>query len=267
MLTDRGTLIYALRDHEGLIEVIDHEGTRSLFFGTQARQSSMLLYAPTRLALGYTRSMLAGLLFQPQPQRILMIGLGGGSLARYLLEYFPDVHIDCVETRAGVVTMAHRYFQLPETPRLRIQIGDGALFLREAPEHRYDMILVDAFDSSGVHPSVCPATFHAHCRRALTPEGVLSVNLWATPGSAFKTILADMEQGFGGQILRLPVEKRANLIALGLCTPRSRKDLKLLREPARELTSRLELDFVKMLRSLEHYNSGLMRRFLNLRVP
>ena len=264
MITDRGTLIYAVRDSEGLIEVIDHDGTRSLYFGTSARQSSMLLYAPATLALEYTRSMLAGLLFQPQPQRILMIGLGGGSLARYLLSHFPATVIDCVETRTSVVDMARRYFQLPDTDLLRIHIEDGAKFLQEAPNRHYDLILVDAYDSSGVHPNVCPSSFHTDCRRVLTETGVLSMNLWITPGSGFKTILTDMQQGFDSQILRLPVEQRANLIALGLCVPRSRKDLKALRDPARELMAQRDLDFPKMLRRIEHYNSGLMRRFIGL---
>ncbi len=266
MITDRGTLIYAVRDDEGLIEVIDHDGTRSMYFGTQARQSSMLLYAPATLALEYTRSMLAGLLFQPQPRRILMIGLGGGSLARYLLARFPASQIDCAETRTGVVDMARRYFQLPETDLLRIHIEDGAKFLQDAPDRHYDLILVDAYDSGGVHPNVCPSSFHTDCRRVLTETGVLSMNLWATPGSPFKTILTDMQQGFDSQVLRLPVEQRANLIALGLCTPHSRKDLKALREPAREMMTQYDLDFPKMLRRLEHYNSGLMRRIINMHM-
>lgn len=264
MLTDRGILIYAERDTEGLIEVIDHEGTRSLYFGTQARQSSMLLYAPTRLALEYTRSMLAGLLFHPQPERILLIGLGGGSLVRYLLTYLPATRIDCVETRASVVDVARGYFQLPDAELLRIHIEDGARFLHTAPPRHYDMILVDAYDSSGVHPSVCPLSFHRDCRRALTDTGVLAMNLWATPNSPFKTVLADMQQGFGGQVLRLPLQQRANLIAVGLAVPHSRKELKALRGPAHELMTQFELDFPHMLRRLEHYNSGLLHRFYNL---
>ncbi|MBU1190800.1 MAG: fused MFS/spermidine synthase [Gammaproteobacteria bacterium] len=266
MQTDRGTLIYAVRDSEGLIEVIDHDGTRSLYFGTRARQSSMLLYAPATLALEYTRSMLAGLLFQPRPRRVLMIGLGGGSLARYFLAHFPETVIDCVETRAGVIDMARRYFQLPDTDLLRIHIEDGAKFLHKAPDRHYDLILVDAYDSSGVHPNVCPSSFHTDCRRALTDSGVLSMNLWITPGSGYKTILTDMQQGFDSQVLRLPVEQRANLIALGLCVPHSRKELKALRDPARELMAKYDLDFPKMLRRMEHYNSGLMRRFINLHL-
>lgn len=264
MLTDRGTLIYALRDSEGLMEVIDQDGLRSLYFGTRARQSSMRLADPAELVLEYTRGMLAALLFQPQPQRILLIGLGGGSLARFLLRHLPAAQIDCVETRAGVVDLARRYFALPESPRLTLHLGDGAEFLHAAPDGGYDLILVDAFDSSGVHPSVCSRQFHADCRRALNDAGVLSINLWITPGSGSKDILKDMLRGFGNPVLRLPVEERANLIALAPVRSVSRKDLKALREPARALAERFRLDFPRQLRRLEHANTGLMRRLLPL---
>ena len=91
------------------------------------------------------------------------------------------------------------------------------------------------------------------------------MNLWTTPGAPLKTVLGNLERGFAGQVLRLPVEQRANLIALGLDQSYSRHDLKALRNPARELEQRLALNLPKQLRSLIHYNSALMRRFLDLR--
>ena len=262
MLIDRGTLVFAQRDSEGLIEVVDKDGVRTLYFGTRAAQSSMLLYAPAALALEYTRCMLAALLFQPRPQNILLVGLGGGSLARFLLQHFPQTQIECVEMRRSVVDLARRYFQLPDPKQLRIHVGDGSEFVRQCPPGSFDLILVDAFDSEGVHQSVCRAPFYADCRRALTGAGVLSTNLWATPGSPQNDIFYEMQQGFGGQILRLPVEKRANLIALALRVPKSRKDLKQLREPARELMTRFGIDFPKQLRRIEHHNGGAMRRLM-----
>jgi spermidine synthase len=263
MLIDRGTLVFAQRDSEGLIEIVDQDGVRTLYFGTRAAQSSMLLYAPATLALEYTRCMLAALLFQPRPRRILLIGLGGGSLARFLLQYLPQAQIDCVEMRPSVVDLARRYFQLPDRKQLRIHVGDGSEFLRDSTPDSFDLILVDAFDGAGVHESVCPASFYADCRRALTATGVLSTNLWATPNSPLNDICTEMQQGFEGQILRLPVEKRANLIALGLSSPQSRKDLKQLREPAHELATRLGIDFPKQLQRIEQHNGSAIRRLMS----
>ncbi|HEY9199204.1 MAG TPA: fused MFS/spermidine synthase [Gammaproteobacteria bacterium] len=262
-MKNRGIPVFTTRDADGLIEVFDYEGVRSLYFGTRACQSSMLLSEPAALTLGYTRSMLAALLFQPAPANILLIGLGGGSLARFLLWHLPDTEIVCIEPRASVVELARGYFQLPEHERLRIHITDGASFLGDCPEHSFDLILIDAFDSVGVHPSVCTREFHQSARRALAIDGVVSINLWTTPGSSHETQLRNMALGFGGQVLRLPVEQRANLIALGLDRRHSREELKQLREPALRLADRYGLEFPKQLRSLQHHNGALMRRLLD----
>lgn len=266
MLKHHGTVICAQRDDEGLLEVIDLDGVRSLYFGTRACQSSMSLADPAALTLAYTRSMLAALLFQPAPARILLIGLGGGSLARFLLQHLPEAELACIETRASVVELARDHFHLPEQDRLKIHITDGADFLSICPEHAFDLILIDAFDSIGVHPSVCTPDFHAAVRRALAPEGVMSMNLWITRGRSYENSLKNIATGFGGQILRLPVEQRANLIVLGLDKPRTRQALKELREPAQSLALRYGLEFPKLLRSLQHHNGVSVRRLFELRI-
>lgn len=261
-----GTMVCTQRDDNGLIEVVDFDGVRSLYFGTRACQSSMSLADPVALTLTYTRSMLAALLFQPAPLRILLIGLGGGSLARYLLQHLQETEITCIESRASVVELARDHFHLPEQDRLRIHVTDGAEFLTTCPGQAFDLILIDAFDSVGVHPSVCTQEFHAATRRALAPGGVMSMNLWITRGGSYETLLKNIATGFGGQILRLPVEQRANLIALGLERPCTRQDLKKLREPAQSLAQRLGLAFPRMLRTLEHHNGASMRGLFEIRI-
>lgn len=120
-----GTLIHCQRDAEGPIEVIEAHGVRSLHFGTEPRQSAMALATPDRLELSYLRAMLVGLVFVPDPRRILVLGLGGGSLVRFLLQHYPQAHIDAVESRAALVEVARTYFGLPEQPALRVRIADA----------------------------------------------------------------------------------------------------------------------------------------------
>lgn len=266
MLSDRGILVHATRDADGLIEVIDDADTRSLYFGTRARQSSMRLADPLALPLAYTRNMLTALLFRPQPRRILLIGLGGGSLARFLHAHLPGSLLDCVESRPAVVELARRFFQLPSHDRLGIHIGQGADFLDTCPPLHYDLILIDAFDGDGINPGVCAPAFFAASRRVLAPGGVVSTNLWASPDAALKAVLANMAAGFDGQILRLPVEERANLVTLALDRSHTRRELQALRPRAHELGHRLRLDLPQQLRTLVHHNSGLMRRLLALRT-
>ena len=133
---DDNGLVFSCRDEEGVIEVVDDLDTRALYFGTSARQSAMSREEPHRLVLSYTRSMLSGLLFTREPRSALVLGLGGGSLPRFLMHVFPTCRIDVVERRAKVVQVAHDYFHLARSPRLRTHVCDAEVFLRENPAAR-----------------------------------------------------------------------------------------------------------------------------------
>ena len=94
-----GTVIHRSQDSRGVIEVVDDGCTRSLHFGNAVRQSAMDLNRPEYLVLTYTRAMMSCLLFKPTPCKVLLIGLGGGSLAKFLLHHIPNCTIDAVELR------------------------------------------------------------------------------------------------------------------------------------------------------------------------
>ena len=102
-----GRLVAEYQDEGGLIEVVDHDGLRSLHFGSAVRQSSMFLSAPTRLHMPYEQVMMGFLMFNPEPARMLLIGLGGGSITKFLLEHCDHTHVQVVEQRARVVEVAH----------------------------------------------------------------------------------------------------------------------------------------------------------------
>ena len=91
----------------------------------------MLLSDPDQLHSLYARAMMAWLLFKDQPGEVLMIGLGGGSLAKFLLQRFEDCKIKVLEYRRGVVKIARSHFSLPLDPRLKIKIGDGGHYVRQ----------------------------------------------------------------------------------------------------------------------------------------
>ena len=121
-----GWVVHQSQSDDGVIEVVDDGDIRSLHFGTFPRQSCMSLQTPHTLELTYTEAMMAALLLNPEPERVLIVGLGGGSLVKFILHHFPNCQIDVVEYRKDVVKVAHNYFQLPENDsRLNIHIGDG----------------------------------------------------------------------------------------------------------------------------------------------
>lgn len=252
-----GRLIYQGRDEMGPLEVIENGYQRSLHFGSLPKQSSMDLNDPQRLCLSYTRAMLSALLFMPSPARVLLIGLGGGSLAKFFLHHFPACHLDAVELRPHVSQIARDYFLLPDSERLHIHHGDAAEFMRRRTpdDERYDLILLDAYTDVGMADSVCGEAFFSACLAQLTESGLLACNLWGNDKSSFKLIIENLRQArMGGKPLLLPVEGKDNVIGLSTADPYSRQALKGLKPLALELQARLDIEFAALLRRLQRSN-------------
>jgi len=142
-----GQLIHAVADEYGPIEVVElQQKMRSLHFGNKTQQATMFLYNPVLLVHKYTQAMLTPLCWQ-LPERVLLLGLGGGSMAKYLLHFFPHVQIDAVELRPAVVRIAHDYFFLPENHQgLQLHHCAAEDFIQDRhAAGRYDLIAVDLF--------------------------------------------------------------------------------------------------------------------------
>src|SRR6185312_9910618 len=133
--------------------------TLSLLFDVFALQSEMSIDSPDDLLLGYTQSMMGFLLLQPAPRRIGMIGLGGGSLAKFCYRHLPDAVIEAAEINPQVIALRDR-FQIPrDDERLQVHCIDGADFVRKAPV-AFDALMVDGFDKDGQPAQLCSRRFY-----------------------------------------------------------------------------------------------------------
>ncbi len=168
------------------IAVTEDQGVRCLKFTTrqrrQPRQSCMQLDAPDHLVLPYTSLMFSGLLVNPQPRRVLLIGLGGGTLADVMAQLFPGVEIDAVEIDPAVVAVARKYFGFEERPGTTVSVSDGRVFVRRAlkREERYDYIMLDAFTGDYIPEHLMTREFLEQCRELLTDDGVLVANTFSS---------------------------------------------------------------------------------------
>jgi spermidine synthase len=153
-------------------------GTRSLHFSVDEVQSRMDLRRPDALHLSYTRMMMGFLLFEPAPARILMIGLGGGSLAKFCHRHLPETRIDVVEINPLVIALRDEFRVPPDDARFRVIEADGARHVRESGT-TYDVLLVDGYDRQGLPEALSSQRFYDDCAEALAPGGLLVVNLHA----------------------------------------------------------------------------------------
>lgn len=260
-----GLVIHQSYDEQGIIEIVDTQGVRALHFGTSARQSSMLLIDPNRLHSLYARAMMAGLLFHDQPKNVLMIGLGGGTIAKFLLHQFADSRLMVVEFRPSVLKIARSHFSLPFDTRLKIKIGCGAEHVRSASRENnelHDSIMIDAYDHAGMAPEVSSETFFEHCRTLLTADGLLTINLWGSDKDMFQQVAWNMGRVFEQRMLFLPVRGRGNVIGFAFGERTTRFSMKELILKADLLEKRYQLEFPVFVRDFKRNNANILKRII-----
>ena len=145
--------------------VIDSGRLRSLHFNADEIQSAMWVARPDALYLEYTRLMMGFLLFSPKPRRIAMIGLGGGSLAKFCHRHLPASEIVAVERDAGVIALRDAFAIPPDDARLRVVEGDGGAFVAAQPDGSIDVLLVDGYSGDGLPAELGSQDFKDQSRR------------------------------------------------------------------------------------------------------
>jgi spermidine synthase len=224
---------------------------RTLHVGGGAIQSSMRLEDPYALALDYTRCMMAFLLFHPEPREALMIGLGGGSLAKFFFKYLRKTKVRIVELDARIVSTAREHFALPpDGARLKVEVGDGAEALE--PEC-CDLLMVDAFEDELHVPRLASREFYDGAFLALGEPGALVVN-FMDDDPKFDLTLQRLESAFGGAVVVMPALYDPNILAFALKGAPRRIAWRSLRSRAERLESRLGLPFGRYVSRLRAMN-------------
>lgn len=243
------------------VQISEDAGVRLLHVGGEAIQSAIRLGSPDALELDYTRAMMAFLLFRPEPQDILMIGLGGGSIARFVHRRLASARMTVIEIRAEVIAAARQYFDLPaEDDRLTVVAGDGAAWV---PAHAgcADVLLLDAFEDGEHAQSLCTGAFYDAARAALKRGGVLAANFIADD-RRLDTWIRRIERSFEGRCLRCMAEDKVNMIVLAFQEGPARVAWGDLKERARMIASAHGLSFARHIASLKALNAHTARHLL-----
>ena len=233
------------------VAVSSARGVRTLHVGGEAIQSAMRLDDPWALALDYTRCMMAFLLFHPEPRRALMIGLGGGSLAKFFYRNLRKTSVRVVELDAAVLAAARRHFALPaDDARLSVEIGDGVEAL--APEC-CDVLMLDAFEDELHVPRLASREFYDGAFLALAEPGALVVN-FMNDDPKFDLTLQRLERAFGGAVLAMPALYDPNILVFALKGVPARVAWSALHENAESLQTRYGLPFTRYVNRLRDMN-------------
>ena len=240
-------------DDAETVYVSERYGVRSLHIGSDTVQSAMRIGKPNDLELAYTRSMMAFLLFSERPTRVLMIGLGGGSLAKFIYHRLPWITTEVVEINPRVIAIARQCFHVPEDDaRFSVTAGNGAEHM--AREGRAaDVIAVDGYDAESQVAELSDKAFYCACRSRLNAGGILVVNLWGSDRN-FNDTLQRIEAAFPDGTLCLPAEKPGNIIVLAFRHSPGTLRWDALTARARQLERAYQLEFPRFVTSLRKMN-------------
>ncbi len=200
------------------ISVTEGDGMVCLEFTTRRShtwQSCQRQSDPDRLVFDYTRMVFAGLALDPHPRRVLVIGLGGGSIPRTMHGLYPDARIDVAEIDPAVRDVARDYFDFHAAGPLAVHIGDGRVFVRRALAKgaHYDFIVLDAFNGDYIPEHLMTREFLLECRRLLSADGVLVANTFSS-SKLYDSESATYQAAFGWFInLRKPDSNRVIVAA------------------------------------------------------
>jgi spermidine synthase len=157
------------------IRIEEDNEARYMYFD-RTLQSAMNLKDPTALRLIYSRYTSLGFTFRPDAKKMLVIGLGGGSIPKKIQKEFPHMEIDAVEIDPEVIKMAKDYFNIKENILLRLHAQDGRLFMTRTRQ-QYDIILLDAYFTDAMPFHLTTKQFFELAQKKLTPNGIIVANL------------------------------------------------------------------------------------------
>lgn len=244
------------------IDISEAAGVRYLHFGSDWIQGAMRIRKPNALELAYTREMMAGLLLRDGlaedagqwPKKVLIIGLGAASLAKFVHHNCPQARVKVVEIAPSVIAAARQFFKLPEQDaRFSIHVGCGARYVMEN-DHYYDYILVDGYDRNARAGALDTLPFYQALHSRLSARGLMAVNLFGR-SRGYKASVERVLKAFDGRALAFPSCDSGNVVAFGAAGEAVERALSELRERARALKLASGLDLGPTIARLEQSGS------------
>jgi spermidine synthase len=234
--------LFESRRGNSVVQVFEKGDRRELRFGNAIVQSAVALGAPDALLLEYTRAMLAGMLFFPQPEAVLHLGLGAGALPGFIHRHWPTVRQKTVEINPDVIESSYKYFDLPVSRRLAVTEADARDFLSECRDS-FDLMFVDAFVAEGAAEGSEDPHFLAMQHHRLTPRGWAVHNAWGSDRERLGRLSARLAMLYPC-MYAISVRSHSNVILICGSVPEP-PPLALLSNRAASLARAVPFDFAR----------------------
>lgn len=192
----------------------ESDGILSLQFDEWSTQSEMSIDDTDELVIPYTRIIMSFLLLEPSPRHVAMIGLGGGSLAKYCYRYLPCTEITAVEINPDVIALRNEFAIPADDVRFRVLLGDGAEWVADSASQP-DVLIVDGFDADGLPVQLSSQRFYDDCYSALANNGIMVVNMWKDYPH-YDEYIARINNSFAGNRVIVDAEDGFNHIVLAM---------------------------------------------------
>jgi len=177
--------------------LVTEDGDERVLRFDRSRQSAMYLDDPYETSFRYPNYLHLVMAAKPDAKRVLVVGLGGGSLVKRMWRDYPQVTIDAVEIDPIVVDVAQKYFGLPSDPRVNVIVEDGRRFLA-ATDKTYDVIVMDAYYADALPSHLTTTEFFESAKEHLAPGGVLAYNVIASVDGDRSRLFRSMYRTAGG---------------------------------------------------------------------
>lgn len=230
------------------------QGKRILRFDPVATQSVIDIDEPWRLDMQNLQYLMGILMFIPAPRKVLMLGVGGGSLLQFVHHHFPLADITGVDFDAELLDIARQHLLLPEAGEfISYQVADAREFLLDCTE-QYDLILVDIFTGTQSPAWLLEAATIRHLKECLTSKGALASNLLINSENQFNKYYRLLRRQFSGQTLCLETEKYQNILTYAVNFKGRQLDMSKLMQKAMNMQQQYELPFSEMLSTIFNIN-------------
>lgn len=252
---------FSSEPHTDAVEVTEIDGIRSLHIGSSVIQSSMRVKSPYTLELAYSRGMMMYKLFAPHAHDIVVLGLGGGSIPKYIHHFFEEDRTRVLEINPEVIKVARSHFYLPDDDaRLHVLEGDGREYLHNNPETT-QVLMLDAFGSTGLPSELSSQEFFDICANALQADGMALFNLWGSDKN-FDIYLQRIEQSFNNRVWMMPTGRPGNIVVFAFKQKPAELRWEAIRSKAREWDNQYELDFMGLLERLKDHNPNTPHKLI-----